>query len=178
MIGEGQWGCARATLAAVDGYEIGTFSGLEHFLRERLPESKIAHGGFDPNWQSGFTREQFDEFDQRIDIVKGAMIARAQAILTDGHTSSIGDFLRDFFGGKHTAQTGFCALRKFDFDGFDRSGIDRLEKFFQAETAIQIPARKVTRTDLPNEISTHFVILRDAALTGGLHRADLRDTSV
>jgi hypothetical protein len=84
VVGEGERRRTRASLAAIDGDEIGAAARGGHARAQRLPEAELADGRLDADRQSGLLGEPLDKLDQPVDVGECRVRGRAHAVLAGG----------------------------------------------------------------------------------------------
>ena len=93
-----------------------------------------------------------------------AVRRRRYTIHTHRHATCSGNLGRHFRPWQHTALAWLGALAEFELNHFDLWVAGVNAKFFGVKTAIIVATTKVTRSNLPHQITTmHTVVLADRA---------------
>ena len=145
MVHELQRRGAGAALLAVDHDEVGQDACFLHGFDHAKPFPRMTHAKFESHGlvEAEFAQalHEFKQFNRR---GKTAVRCWRNAIGSQWHAPSFGDFWRDFGGRQHTAMPRFGALAEFDFDHshlrFTRLG----HKTFRVKMPLIVSTTKVT----------------------------------
>src|ERR1051326_4865541 len=88
------------------------------------------------------------------------MIRRRQNIFSHFHETNFCNLSSNFCCGKNSSVTGLCTLRKFYLDHFYIRKNSALSKFFIVESSVRISAAEISGTNLPDNVSARFEVIR------------------